>query len=209
MPTGPSTGIVQSCPEAVGLFGFDIVVGLSTRRQRFTCVHLFDSYLTEFSPPFPSTLTTRALYPRSSWWFGARSCKPTPKGLPSSPVKHRKRRYTDAHVLGTPQQFPFRLMDERMPQSRMVRWNSWLQYWLPRSLWKITPCPGRRRNQAIRKASWTRLVCMCGAMLQPTTWRLNKSMTAARYNPSPYTKVQRPDRAQCDQNLMGLGREGL
>ena len=39
-----------------------------------------------------------------------------------------------------------------------------------------------RRQQAISSASLTRLVCMCGCMLQPTTWRLCRSSTAARYS---------------------------
>lgn len=47
-----------------------------------------------------------------------------------------------------------------------------LQYWLLRSEWKISPGSGRRLNQAILNESITKLVCMCGCMLQPTTWRL-------------------------------------
>ena len=39
-----------------------------------------------------------------------------------------------------------------------------------------------RLNHAMRSASVTRLACMCGCMLQPTTWRLNRSITAARYS---------------------------
>jgi len=38
--------------------------------------------------PFPSTLTTRTLYPSSSWRFEACSCKPTPGGPPPSSIKH-------------------------------------------------------------------------------------------------------------------------
>lgn len=37
------------------------------------------------------------------------------------------------------QQSPRRLIDERMPYALRVSWKSPLQYWLPRSLWKITP----------------------------------------------------------------------
>ncbi len=40
-------------------------------------------------------------------------------------------------------------------------------------------------NHAMRSASVTRLACMCGCMLQPTTWRLNRSITAARYSQPP------------------------
>src|SRR4030042_4874898 len=39
--------------------------------------------------PFPSTLTTRALYPCSLRRFGTCSCKPVPRGLPSSLVQPR------------------------------------------------------------------------------------------------------------------------
>ena len=56
------------------------------------------------------------------------------------------------------------------------------RYWLPRSEWKIKPGAGWRLNRAMRSASVTRLACMCGCMLQPTTWRLNRSITAARYS---------------------------
>jgi len=34
----------------------------------------------------------------------------------------------------------------------------------------------------MRSASVTKLACMCRCMLQPTTWRLNRSITAARYS---------------------------
>jgi hypothetical protein len=79
-----------------------------------------------------------------------------------------------------PQQLPFLLIDERMLQSFNASWNSPLHYWLPRSLWNSTPGSGQRRHHAMASASLTRLVCMCGYRLQPTTWRLNRSMTAAR-----------------------------
>jgi len=64
---------------------------VSTPPQRFTDVRLLDPYLTDSSPPFPSTLTTKALDLRSLWWFEVRSCKPTSRGLPSSLMKHRFR----------------------------------------------------------------------------------------------------------------------
>ena len=46
----------------------------------------------------------------------------------------------------------------------------------------IKPAAGRRRHQAMASASLTRLVCLWGCRLQPTTWRPNRSMTAARYS---------------------------
>jgi hypothetical protein len=53
------------------------------------------------------------------------------------------------------QQLPLRLIEAVMPYS--VSWAAiaWLAYWLPRSLWKITPAAGLRRNQAIVSASVT------------------------------------------------------
>jgi transposase InsO family protein len=50
------------------------------------------------------------------------------------------------------------------------------------SLCNIRPGGGRRRHHAMASASLTRLVCMCGCRLQPTTWRLNRALTAARYS---------------------------
>ncbi len=69
--------------------GFDIIHSLSTRHQWFTRVRLLGPHLTRVSLPFPSTLTTRALYPRSLRRFGTCSCKPVPRGLPSSLAQHR------------------------------------------------------------------------------------------------------------------------
>jgi hypothetical protein len=60
----------------------------STRLQRFAHARLLASYLTGSSPTFSSTLTTSALYDRSLRWFEAGSCKPAPRGQPSSPVQH-------------------------------------------------------------------------------------------------------------------------
>ncbi len=34
----------------------------------------------------------------------------------------------------------------------------------------------------MRNASTTTLACMCSLMHHPTTWRLNRSMTAVRYS---------------------------
>ena len=69
--------------------GFDIIHSLSTRHQWFTRVRLLGPHLTRVSLPFPSTLTTRALYPRSLRRFGTCSCKPAPRGLPSSLAQRR------------------------------------------------------------------------------------------------------------------------
>src|SRR5216683_820061 len=63
---------------------------VTTRHQRFTCVRLLEPYLTEFLPPFPTTLTTRALYPRSLWRFGTCPCRPIPEGLPPSSIRLRR-----------------------------------------------------------------------------------------------------------------------
>ena len=71
------------------------------------------------------------------------------------------------------QQLPLRLMDELIPQAFIVVWNSWLQYWLPRSLWKIKPASGLRRNHAMRSASMTSSRRMCGFIDQPTLRRID------------------------------------
>src|SRR6266704_3762719 len=80
------------------------------------------------------------------------------------------------------QQSPLRLIEAVMPHFRSRQLNSWLAYWLPRSLWKIGPAflLGLRRNQAISSASMTRLLCISDCIDQPTTWRLNRSITTAR-----------------------------
>ncbi len=69
--------------------GFDIIHSLSTRHQWFTRVRLLGPHLTRVSLPFPSTLTTRALYPRSLRRFGTGSYKPVPRGPPSSLAQRR------------------------------------------------------------------------------------------------------------------------
>ena len=40
---------------------------VTARHQWFTCVRLPESHLTDFSPPFPTTLTTGTLNPRRLW----------------------------------------------------------------------------------------------------------------------------------------------
>src|SRR5471032_2613397 len=82
------------------------------------------------------------------------------------------------------QQLPLRLIEGVIPQSFSSLLNSWLAYWLPRSLWKISPAlrSGQRRNQAIRSASITISLVICSSSDQPTIRRLNRSMTTARNN---------------------------
>src|ERR1700731_274493 len=80
------------------------------------------------------------------------------------------------------QQLPLRLIEAVMPHFRSRQLNSWVAYWLPRSLWKIGPAflSGLRRNQAISSASMTRLLCISDCIDQPTTRRLNRPITTAR-----------------------------
>jgi hypothetical protein len=81
--------------------GFDVAFGLSTHHQRFTCVRLLDSYLTEYVPPFPATLTTTTLNRRRLPRFEVCACTPTSRDLPSSWVKHRLHPYIDGCVRST------------------------------------------------------------------------------------------------------------
>src|SRR5512143_1102602 len=64
--------------------GFDVVPTLSTRHQWFPCGRLSDPHLTRSRRAFSLTLTTGALDPSRSRWFGACLRRPTPRGLPSS-----------------------------------------------------------------------------------------------------------------------------
>src|SRR6516162_5001622 len=64
--------------------GFDVVLMLSTRHQWFPCGRLSDPYLTRSRRAFSETLTTGALDPSRSRWFGACLRRPAPRGLPSS-----------------------------------------------------------------------------------------------------------------------------
>src|ERR1700688_3261617 len=59
------------------------------------------------SRPFPSVLTTMAFDHSHRRWFGACSCKPVPRGLPSS-IKQ-------LHTLGPP--LPFALVAHSHPRS--------------------------------------------------------------------------------------------
>src|SRR3954452_17921081 len=64
--------------------GFDVVHTLSTLRRWFTCVRLPDPHLTRSRRAFSLTLTTGALDPSRSRWFGACLRRPAPRGPPSS-----------------------------------------------------------------------------------------------------------------------------
>ena len=64
--------------------GFDVVLMLSTRHRWFPCGRLSDPHLTRSRRAFSLTLTTGALNPSRSRWFGACLRRPAPRGLPSS-----------------------------------------------------------------------------------------------------------------------------
>jgi hypothetical protein len=66
---------------------FDAISDISTPHQWFACAHLLDPYLARSCHAFPLTLTTTALYRCSLRWFEACSCKPAPRGLPSSSLQ--------------------------------------------------------------------------------------------------------------------------
>ena len=64
--------------------GSDVVHMLSTLHRWFTRVRLPDPHLTQSRRAFSLTLTTGALDPSRSRWFGARLRRPAPRDLPSS-----------------------------------------------------------------------------------------------------------------------------
>src|SRR4051812_2791720 len=64
--------------------GFDVVHTLSTLHRWFTRVRLSDPHLTQSRRAFSLTLTTGALDPSRSRWFGACLRRPAPRDLPSS-----------------------------------------------------------------------------------------------------------------------------
>ena len=64
--------------------GFDVVLMLSTRHRWFPCGRLSDPHLTRSRRAFSLTLTTGALDPSRSRWFGACLRRPAPRGRPSS-----------------------------------------------------------------------------------------------------------------------------
>src|SRR5215468_10721409 len=85
MPLRPKTGLAEADPAVTTPCGFDIVPTLSTRHQWFPCGPLLACHLTWFFPGlFPSVLTTMAFDHSRRRWFGTCSCKPVPRGLPSS-----------------------------------------------------------------------------------------------------------------------------
>jgi hypothetical protein len=63
---------------------FDAIADISTPHQWFALAHLLDPYLTPSTGTFSLTLTTPALYQRSLRRFETSSCKPVPRGQPSS-----------------------------------------------------------------------------------------------------------------------------
>src|SRR3954471_2565340 len=65
------------------------------------------------------------------------------------------------------QQLPLRLIEAVMPYSPSLAHMVWLAYWLPRSLWKMIPLPGLRRNHAIVSASVTMSAVILGLIDQP------------------------------------------
>src|SRR5512135_3152635 len=64
--------------------GFDVVLMLSTRHRWFPRGRLSDPHLTRSRRAFSLSLTTGALDPSRSRWFGACLRRPAPRGLPSS-----------------------------------------------------------------------------------------------------------------------------
>ena len=65
--------------------GFDTTLIFSTPHQWFAFAHLPDTHLPQsLCRDFSLTLTTLTLYQRSLRRFEACSCKPAPRGLPSS-----------------------------------------------------------------------------------------------------------------------------
>ena len=77
-------------------------IKLTTRKQRFTFVHLLISYLTKSCFAFSATLTTLTLNQRSLRWFGGRFQKPPPEGPPPSQLQLRADRLCSR---GTPEPY--------------------------------------------------------------------------------------------------------
>ena len=76
----------RNCPMTPVLMSSGAV---SMHRQRFTCVRLSHSYLTQSQPRLLTMTFTTAEFSRSSSWrFEAFPCRTAPKGLPSSLVQH-------------------------------------------------------------------------------------------------------------------------
>src|SRR5262249_13584531 len=64
--------------------GLDVVPTRSTRYRWFPCGRLSDPYRTQSRRAFSVTLTTGALNPSRSRWFGACLRRPAPRDRPSS-----------------------------------------------------------------------------------------------------------------------------
>lgn len=73
--------------------------------------------------------------------------------------------------------FPLRETDRITPLAPARAGPCWCTAWTARSEWKITPAAGRRVVKAIARVSSTRLVRMWSARAQPTTRRLDRSIT--------------------------------
>src|SRR6516225_1060098 len=121
---------------------------VTTRHQRFTCVRLLETHLTEYPSAFSTTLTTRALYPRSLWRFEACSCRPTSGDRSPSSIKlsqHttssylRLRHNRSTKMLSLKRPRPSMLMATPCAQSTPVKSSS--VNWLPWSVLKISGCP--------------------------------------------------------------------
>jgi hypothetical protein len=85
----PIDGRPHLVPGTALLPGFDTVAVISTRHQRFTCVQLHGSHLTQSLPRLFHRRSPPGHYlPSSSWRFEGCSCAPPPGGPPPSSTKH-------------------------------------------------------------------------------------------------------------------------
>jgi hypothetical protein len=88
MPPSQAAGSRWTCPGLMMHPGFDIVCVRFRHVYGGSSLRLPEPHLTRSRRAFSTTLTTPALYRSSSWWFGARPYRPTPRGLPSSLMQH-------------------------------------------------------------------------------------------------------------------------
>src|SRR5512135_3468053 len=100
--------------------GFDVVLRLSTRHRWFPCGRLSDPHLTRSRRAFSLTLTTGALDPSRSRWFGACLRRPAPRGLPSSRTHIAWRTVVGvaAEAVPAPFQFLVQVVQEQVRQQR-------------------------------------------------------------------------------------------
>jgi hypothetical protein len=76
-------------PERGEGSGFDVIDSFRCFNQRIACARLSHPYMTRSKPRLLTmTLTTAAFDRSSSWQFEASSYTATPKGHPSSLLKH-------------------------------------------------------------------------------------------------------------------------